>query len=175
MKIKILVFFVAALFAVNTQINAQESTTALLEKAKAEAKKDGKAIFVKFEASWCGWCHRMTKNMKAMSTKKFFEDKFVTVPLVVFESPKNKNLENPGSEDLVKKYKGEKAGLPFWLILDSDLNLITDSFDSKGQNLGCPASEEEVKEFVKKLKKSVAGFGDKEEAMILRQFILKRK
>ncbi|MFD2567563.1 thioredoxin family protein [Pseudotenacibaculum haliotis] len=173
MKIKVLALFVVALFAANTQIEAQESTTALLEKAQAKAKKENKAIFVKFEASWCGWCHRMTKNMKAESTKKFFQDNFVSVPVVVFESQKNKNLENPGSEDLVKKYKGEKAGLPFWVILDSDLNLITDSFDPSGQNLGCPASKQEVKEFVKKLKKTVASFSKKDEKMILKQFTIK--
>ncbi|MEQ6124074.1 thioredoxin family protein [Pseudotenacibaculum sp. MALMAid0570] len=174
MRTKILALFITALLAVNIQTEAQESTTVLLDKAKVKAKKEGKAIFIKFEASWCGWCHRMTKNMKAESTKKFFEDNFVSVPVVVFESPKNKKLENPGSEDLVKKYKGEKAGLPFWVILDSDLNLITDSFDSRGQNLGCPASKEEVKAFIKKLKKVVPEFTKDDATMISKQFILKK-
>ncbi len=180
MKIKTLVFFMTALFAVNFQIMAQESAPesaqSLLEKAQVKAMQDGKFIFVKFEASWCGWCHRMTKNMKAESTKSFFEDNFITLPLVVFETKNNKNLENSGAEDLIKKFNnGEsKVGLPFWFILDKDLNLITDSYDANKQNLGCPASEAEVVEFIKKLKHIIADFSETDAAMITKQFVLKR-
>ncbi len=176
MKVNVLVFFIAALFAVNFQTTAQESTASLLEKAQLKAKKEKKSIFVKFEASWCGWCHKMTKDMKAESTKKFFEDNFVMVPIVVFEAKDKKNLENSGGEDLIKKFNnGEsRVGLPFWLILDKDLNLLTDSYDSKGQNLGGPASPEEVKEFIKKLKKTVPEFSNADAAMITKQFVQKK-
>jgi thioredoxin-related protein len=174
MKIKVFLFFVTVLFVVNFQATAQESTTTLLEKAQIIAKKEGKSIFVKFEASWCGWCHVLTKNMKAKRTKKFFEDNFVTVPIVVFESPNKKKLENPGSEALIKKYKGEKAGLPFWVILDSDLKVMTTSFDSRGQNLGGASSKLEVRRFIKKLKKSVTIFTKADAANIKKQFLQKR-
>jgi thioredoxin-related protein len=174
MKIKVILFFIAAIFAVNFEATAQESTDALLEKAQTKAKKEGKSILVKFEASWCGWCHKMTKDMKADGTKKFFEDNFVTVPIVVFESPNKKKLENPGSKALIKKYKGEKAGLPFWVILDSDLKVMTTSFDSTGQNLGGASSKLEVRRFIKKLKKSVATFTKADAANIKKQFLQKR-
>ncbi|MFY0630826.1 MAG: thioredoxin family protein [Flavobacteriaceae bacterium] len=176
MKIKVLVFFIAALFAVNFEATAQESTTVLLENAQKKAKKEGKSILVKFEASWCGWCHKMTKDMKAKGTKKFFSDNFVTVAVVVKESTKNKKLENPGGEDLIKKFnKGSsRVGLPFWLILDSNLELITDSYDSNGQNLGGPASPAEVQEFIKKLKMAVPSFTDADAEMITKQFEQKR-
>ena len=55
------------------------------------------------------------------------------------------------TSDTTKKYKGEESGIPFWLIFDKDGKLLEDSFDSNGQNLGCPATEEEVAEFVSKL------------------------
>ncbi|MBL4605288.1 MAG: thioredoxin family protein [Flavobacteriaceae bacterium] len=176
MKIKVFVFFMAALFAVNFQATAQESTAVLLEKAQAKAKKEGKSVFIKFEASWCGWCHKMTKDMKAESTKKFFEDNFVTVAVVVKESPKNKKLENPGGDDLIKKYNNgnSRVGLPFWIILDSDLKVITNSYDSNNQNLGGPASPAEVKEFIKKLKMAVATFSEADAAMITKQFEKKK-
>ena len=179
MKTKILAFFTAAIFAVNFQITAQESitesTSILLEKAQIQAKKEGKFIFVKFEASWCGWCHRMTKNMKAKSVKNFFDENFVMLPLAVFESKGKKNLENSGSEDLIKKFNNgnSKVGLPFWIILDKDLNLIANSYNSKKQNLGCPASKEEVSEFVEKLKNILPKFSKKDEALITKQFVLK--
>jgi len=175
MKIKALLFFTVAIFAVNFQISAQESTTVLLKKAQVKAKKEGKSIFIKFEASWCGWCHKMTKDMKAESTKKFFDENFVTVAVVVKESPKNKKLENPGGDDLIKKYnKGSSGvGLPFWIILDSDLKVITNSFDSNNQNLGGPASAKEVNEFIKKLKMAVPSFSKADAAMIVKQFVKK--
>ena len=74
------------------------------------------------------------------------------LPIVVFENADKVSLENPGSRDLIKKYKGATAGLPFWVILDPAGNVVTDSFNNKGQNLGCPASEEEVAVFIEKLK-----------------------
>lgn len=165
-----------ALFAVNFQATAQESTDVLLEKAKVKAKKEGKSVLVKFEASWCGWCHKMTKDMKAEGTKKFFEDNFVTIAVVVKESPKNKKLENPGGEELIKKYnKGDsRVGLPFWLILDSNLKVITTSYDSNGQNIGGPASPAEVKEFIKKLKMAVPSFSEADAVMITKQFEQKK-
>ncbi|WP_299665210.1 thioredoxin family protein [uncultured Polaribacter sp.] len=171
MKTKILILFTAALFTINFQIKAQESTSNLLKKATAKAKKEKKAIFIKFEASWCGWCHKMTKDMNAKSTKKFFEDNYVIVPVVVNESKGKENLENPGARDLLKKYKGDKAGLPFWLILDADLHIITDSYDANGQNLGGPASVEEVKEFIKKIKKTAKKITDEDVANITEQFV----
>ncbi|WP_166387229.1 thioredoxin family protein [Polaribacter sp. 11A2H] len=174
MKVKFLVLFITALLAVNYQTSAQESTKVLLEKAQKKAKKEGKSIFIKFEASWCSWCHKMTKDMHSKKTKKFFDDNYVIVPIVVLESSKNKNLENPGSLDLLKKYDGDKAGLPFWLILDNNLALITDSNDNNGQNLGAPGSAEEVEVFLEKIKKSAIKITQKDVINITNQFVMKK-
>ena len=171
MKIKIVILFITAFLAVNQQVSAQESTDILLQNAQEIAKKEGKSIFVKFEASWCGWCHKMTKDMKSEKTKKFFEDNYITVPIVVKEAKGKENLENPGSTYLLKKYKVDKAGLPFWIILDSDLKVITNSFDTNGQNLGGPASPEEVKEFINKIKKSAKKITEKDIENITNQFV----
>ncbi|MGY0407387.1 MAG: thioredoxin family protein [Polaribacter sp.] len=154
MIVKKVLWSFALLFFMHSTAFSQKSADEMLASAKAQAKKEHKAVFVKFEASWCGWCKRMTAKMEAPETKKMLEDQYVVVHLVVMESSKNKKLENPGAEKLLKKYHGDKAGLPFWLILDDNLNLITDAYNSKKQNLGCPATPEEVDEFAKKLKKS---------------------
>jgi hypothetical protein len=92
--------------------------------------------------------------MENEACKKFFDDNYVITHLTVMESEKNKHLENPGADELLKKYKAEKQGIPFWVVLDHKGNLMADSFNSEGQNLGCPASKGEVKEFVAKLKKT---------------------
>ena len=173
MKIKILSMCLITFLAYNAKTTAQESTKVLLENARTKAQKEGKAIFIKFEASWCGWCKKMTKDMKADGTKAFFEANYVTVPVVVKESKGKEHLENPGSIDLLKKYNGEKAGLPFWVILDADLNVITDAYNAKGQNLGAPGTKEETDVFIEKIKKSAKKVTENDVASIKSQFILK--
>ncbi|WP_405566882.1 thioredoxin family protein [Polaribacter sp. Asnod6-C07] len=171
MKNKIILLFISAFLTLNCQVSAQESTDMLIKNAQEIAKKDGKSIFIKFEASWCGWCHKMTKDMKSEKTKQFFEDNYITVPIVVKEAKGKENLENPGSLDLLKKYEGDKAGLPFWVILDADLKVITNSFDTNGQNLGGPASPAEVKEFIKKIKKTAKKVTIQDIENITNQFV----
>lgn len=92
--------------------------------------------------------------MESEACKKMFDDNYVTVHLTVQERPEKKNLETPGADEVMAKYKGTDAGLPFWVMLDSKGNLLADSFNDKGENLGCPASPEEVAVFTEKLKKS---------------------
>ncbi|MXN93151.1 DUF255 domain-containing protein [Flavobacterium sp. Sd200] len=172
MKIKILL--ISLLFALPTiQATAQEQASVLMQQATAQAKKEHKNVFVMFHASWCGWCKKMTKNMNSPACKKFFDDNFVTVELTVQESPKNKNLENPGADELLEQYKGEKAGLPFWVILDDKGKVLTDSFNSKGENLGCPSAVDEVAEFKIKLKKA-SKLNDRQIAVIAETFTIKK-
>jgi thioredoxin-related protein len=149
---KKLILLVVFLIASTSLSQAQESVEVLMGKALSEAAASEKHVLVKFEASWCGWCHRMTKQIKDPSVASYFNENYVMLPIVVFENGDKVSLENPGSRELVTKYKGEQAGLPFWVILDSSGNVVTDSFNKKGQNLGCPASKEEVAVFIEKLK-----------------------
>ena len=80
--------------------------------------------------------------------------------MVVHESGGNEHLETHGADELLAKYKGDMAGIPFWLIFDNEGNLITDSFireegvsiDEPGINIGCPGLDNEVAAFIKKLK-----------------------
>ena len=132
----------------------------IMEKAIADANKENKAVFLIFHASWCGWCKKMEAAMNDASCADYFNKNFVTVHLDVQESPENKHLENPGAEELLAKYKGDRSGIPFWLIFDNKGGLITDSFiraegvsaDEPGSNIGCPARENEVAAFINKLK-----------------------
>ena len=76
------------------------------------------------------------------------------------ESKDNKHLENPGAFDLLKKHGGESSGIPFWLIFNAKGDLLADSkmrpdgagMDEQGQNIGCPATDEEVAAFLEKLR-----------------------
>jgi thioredoxin-related protein len=137
------------------------SSDEILKEAYQVAAKENKNVFVMFHASWCGWCHKMDKSMEDVNCKKFFDDNFVIRHLVVDESDDKKNLENPGAVEFRKKYHGDGQGIPFWLVFDKDGKLL---FDSKirtagegpeaGDNLGCPASANEVEYFISLLKKT---------------------
>jgi thioredoxin-related protein len=156
MKIKNLfvLFMLLGTIAVAHAQSVQPEAATVLKEAQKKAEKEKKNVFVIFHASWCSWCKKMEANMENEACKKFFDDNYVITHLTVMESEKNKHLENPGADELLKKYKAEKQGIPFWVVLDHKGNLMADSFNSEGQNLGCPASKGEVKEFVAKLKKT---------------------
>ena len=162
----LLVIFLVATINVTT---AQESVASLMDKALSEAVESDKHVMVKFEASWCGWCHRMTKQLKEPAIASYIEENYVLLPIVVFENGEDVKLENPGSRDLITTYKGASAGLPFWVILDSSGTMVTNSFNEKGDNLGCPASKGEVASFIKKLK-ATSDLSTENEALITKIF-----
>ncbi|MBE7171044.1 MAG: thioredoxin family protein [Williamsia sp.] len=154
------------------------STETLLKAAYKQASEEHKKVMVIFHASWCGWCKKMEASINEPALNKMFTDNYVIVYVDVLEQPAKKNLENPGSLDLMTKYKGEKAGLPFWYITDAKGKELADSqirpagagFDSYGENVGCPAEESEVGFFIQVLK-STSNLKDDELSLIAKCFV----
>ncbi len=144
------------------------TTESILSGACKQAAKENKNIFVIFHASWCGWCKKMDASMNDATTKKYFDNNFVTVHLTVLESEENKKLENPGAAEFMKKLKPQAGSLPFFAILNNSRNVLADSF-ANGENLGCPASETEVAAFITLLKKT-SKINDKELEVIAARF-----
>ena len=148
-----LIILSTILFCAAYNCPAQNIPTAenILSTAYAKANKENKNVFVIFHASWCGWCKKMDASMDDATTKKYFDDNYVTVHLTVLETPQNKLLETPGAHEYLKKIKKEIKSLPFFVILNNDGSLLGDSFID-GSNIGCPASESEVAAFIILLK-----------------------
>jgi len=177
MKLLPLLFGFSLLAHISNAQQTAEPADKVLAAAYKQAVKENKQVIVMFHASWCGWCHKMDASMNDESCKKFFSDNYVIVHLTVEESAKNKNLENPGADVIKAKYHGEKAGLPFWLILDNKGTLIGDSYirpkgtslDVPGDNIGCPADENEVTAFIELLKRS-SSLKDDQLAVIAARF-----
>lgn len=134
----------------------------VLKDAYAQAAKENKKVILIFHASWCGWCKKMDASLNDPICKKMFDDNYVIAHLDVMEQPAKANLENPGSLAVMTKFGGEKSGLPFWLVLDAKGNVLANSLMPKNattpatpsDNVGCPASEQEVSFFESILKKT---------------------
>ena len=149
----------------------------IMQDAMRQAAKEKKNVLVIFHASWCVWCHKMDSSLNDKSCKKFFDDNYVIRHLVVDESKDKKDLENPGADELRTKYNGDGQGIPFWLIFDKDGILLADSqlrpegvsLETKGGNVGCPAAENEVAQFIKVLKKT-SHISKSEQAAVEKRF-----
>jgi thioredoxin-related protein len=150
---KLLLSLAFAFIITNSFAQSVLSTDSILTAAYKKASKEKKNVFVIFPGSWFGWCKNLDALLNDSTTKKYFDDNFVTVHLTVQETGKNKSLENLGAAELLAKYKGQEGGLPFFLILDKQGKLIGDSF-LNNENTGCPANEKEVDYFISLLKKS---------------------
>lgn len=181
MKIKSILTITLAIIISNFSFSQEkpETTQQIFTKSLEQATHENKNVLILFRASWCSNCKKMDASMNAASIKKLFNENYVIQHLVVLESKNKKHLENAGSEDFLKKYGGDKQGVPFWLIFDSNGNLLADSkmvknefvLKEKGRNIGCPASDDEVAAFIYKLKKT-SNLNDKELATIAKQFKL---
>jgi thiol-disulfide isomerase/thioredoxin len=156
-------FFCAITMLIASSAFAQTalpSSETVLNNAFAQAAKENKKVLLIFHASWCGWCKKMEASINDPLCKKMFDDNYVTAYLDVMENPGNETLENPGSMDVIKKYGGDKSGLPFWLILDAkglvlaNCELKRDGAATAGpeDNIGCPANEKEIVYFTNILK-----------------------
>ena len=156
----------------------QPMAKAVMKQALAQAAAQHKYVMVIFHASWCGWCRKMEASLNDSTCKKMFDDNYVIVTLDVMERAGKTDLENPGAMDIMKKYNGEKAGLPFWVILNTKGNLLADSeirpagtpLTTPGDNMGCPAAETEVAYFTKLLE-STSALTEEQLAIIGKRFI----
>ena len=135
----------------------------ILEMAKKEARKQNKNIFIMWHASWCGYCHKLDTLMNDELIKEYFTGSYVIKHMIVKEHKEEmKLLENPGAAELLAKYNGDKAGIPFWVVLNKKGELLADSYmredgigmDKPGQNTGCPLMKAEVEHWISVLKKT---------------------
>ncbi len=145
---------------------------------KATASKENKKVFVIFHASWCVWCHKMDSAMNTPGIKSYFDKNFLITHLTVDESKDKKELENPGANELLTAWHGDNQGIPFWVILDKDGKVLSDSrlIDANGKpghNVGCPAQPEEVDYLISVLNKISPPSPHQSE--LIRQRFLKNK
>lgn len=178
MKSKLIIL--AVIFLISEHLSAQEKPEPagkIMNEACTLAGKEKKSVMIVFHASWCGWCKKFEASLVDPSCKDFFDKQFIIRYLDILERADKKDLENPEAIDIYKKYGGDGGGIPFFLIFDKNKNLLADSkikaegagSDKPPQNIGCPASDEEVAAFIKILGK-VTTISDTEKTAITERF-----
>lgn len=163
--------------ATNAPVSAPAKASApapaetLLAKAKSEARATGRTVFVRFTASWCGWCHLMEKTLDEPAVAALLRKHYVVVTLDVLEQGPKKSLENPGGIAVMKALGGEGQGIPYFAAVSPDGKTLLDSrLMPKGQNIGCPATPEEVVAFGGFLEKTAPRLSAEDRATILARF-----
>jgi len=146
-----------AVLLVSAAFAGGDSAEKLIADAGAKAKAGGKNVMVIFHASWCGWCKKLDEFMAIPQYKSIFEDNYVVVHMTVMESPQKKADETAGGMEFLTKMGGDKAGLPYFVVVDPAGKKLGDSLMKPGDqasNTGHPVKKEEVDHFMSVLKKT---------------------
>ncbi len=153
----------------------------ILKDVRAKAASENKAVFVRFTASWCGWCHRMQDVLDKPEVKKVWDKYFVSTPIVVLENGEKEKLENPGGEKLLESVGGKNQGIPFFYFADAKSgkmivnSLMPAAEGKKASNVGCPYEPSEVVFFMDILKKAAPKMSAAERTIVQQGFESLRK
>ncbi|MGC4045482.1 MAG: dienelactone hydrolase family protein [Armatimonas sp.] len=150
---------------------APEPAEKLLNAAQSTAGKSKRNVFVRYTASWCGWCHLMAKSLEDPAVKPLWEKAFVSVTLDVLEEGAKKADENPGADKQLEAMGGATGGIPFFAVLDpKGKKLIDSNLMPGGKNIGCPAAPDEIVKFDDFLKTGAPKLTEAERETILEVF-----
>jgi len=152
----IISFFILFSTILQAQTLKPEPAEKILTESLIKAKQDNKNVMIVFHASWCKWCKRLENAIESPELKKIFTDNWVVTYVDVLERGKNADsLENQGGKELMKKFGGEKSGLPFCVFLNKKGSRICNSnLMPDKTNIGYPGTGDEIKLFTGMLKKS---------------------
>ena len=138
----------------------------LLQQGLTQAGREKKAVLFTFDATWCGWCHRLEDFLKADGIKPIVDKHLVIVKVDVMEATPEKKaqFENPGWESLIEKYKAKETGLPTFFILNAKGETVASSIRpaDKGGNTGYPGEPDEIAHFLTMMKTAGLNEGELE-------------
>jgi thiol-disulfide isomerase/thioredoxin len=126
----------------------------VLRKGLEKASVSGRRVFLHFGAPWCGWCKRLEAWMARPDVASLLAEDFVDVKI--------DQDRMTGGKEIKRRFPGsEKAGIPWFVVLDPDGKILVDS-SFQGSNIGFPATEQEIAAFGEFLKKGTKTFSETE-------------
>jgi len=128
----------------------------LINAAVSKAKTENKVVFVCFISSPSSSLDmRLEELFTHPEFMQMFNNSYVFVKLVTNQPPDKKSLENFGADKFLDTWGGTKAGHPFMVFLNANGKMITNSNRlPNGENIGCPATQEEIDAFSQILKET---------------------
>jgi thiol-disulfide isomerase/thioredoxin len=124
----------------------------------AQAKADGRLVFLHFGAPWCGWCHKLEDWMAKPEIAAVLSKAFVDVKI-------DTDRMTGGQLLLDAHAKGKSGGIPWCEFIGADGVALANSNGPDG-NIGFPAQTQEIAWFVKMLKVSNARLSAEDTAIL---------
>jgi hypothetical protein len=130
----------------------------LLIKGKAEAKKDGKQIFLLFTAPESEWCERLDQFHADLEVSRIMQKHFTLVRVDIEGTP--------GGEQMYQEY-GANRGVPAFSLLDHHGMTLSHSGSDEVENFGFPTDAAQIESYFACLRAACPNLTD-EEAAVLR-------
>lgn len=145
------------------------AASTIIKQAEVESAHQHKAILLVFQASWCEPCRQFEAFLADSKIRTILEKHFVIAKLTVGEEADGHgDLNSPGGEALMVKLQGASSGLPFLAMLNAHGDMIINSNrgNNSSQNIGYPATPDEIQWFATMLKKSDSSLTQDESRVI---------
>jgi thiol-disulfide isomerase/thioredoxin len=120
----------------------------IVKQAEVQAGRESKAVFLRFGAPWCKWCHKLDDYLYQPAVATVLRKHFV---LVKVDMDRMKN-----AKEVAARFRSQASGIPWFAMLDARGEKLITSDAAQG-NIGYPTADAEVAHFRSMLARAGSG------------------